>query len=108
MPDSFNLPSLTRQVAAALPVAPTRLKLGDEPTGLAIVDEVNGFATVGAGTLAPPKANPQVAAMVEAAARLARGFSGQGCLIPAFLDTHLTGKTEPPSPTHREERKRDE
>src|SRR3546814_12115855 len=78
MPDSFNLPSLTRQVAAALPVAPTRLKLGGEPTGLVIVDEVNGFATVGAGNLAPPQANPQVAAMVEETARLAPRFSGQG------------------------------
>src|SRR3546814_20296646 len=102
MPDSFNLPSLTRQVAAALPVAPTRLKLGGEPTGLVIVDEVNGFATVGAGNLAPPKANPQVAAMVEETARLARGFSGQGWPILAFLDTHVPGKPEPPYPPHCE------
>src|SRR3546814_19546558 len=89
MPDSFDLPSLTRQVAAALPVAPTRLKLGGEPTGLVIVAEVNGLANVGAGNLAPPKANPQVAAMAEATARLARGLSGTGCTLPAFPDTQL-------------------
>src|SRR3546814_2691712 len=66
MPDSFDLPNLTRQVADALPVAPVTLKLGGEATGLIIVDEVNGFANVGAGSMAPPKDNPQVAAMVEA------------------------------------------
>src|SRR3546814_13543410 len=63
MPDSFDLPSLTRQVAAALPVAPPRLKLGGEPTGLVIVAEANGLATVGAGNLAPPTAHPPVAAL---------------------------------------------
>src|SRR3546814_10402970 len=64
--------------------------------------EVNSFATVGAGNLAPPKANPQVAAMVEETARLARGFSGQGWPILAFLDTHVPGKPEPPYPPHCE------
>ena len=102
MPDSVDLPGLTRQVAAALPVAPMTLKLGGEPTGLVIVDEVNGFATVGSGSLAPPKDNPQVAAMVEETVRLARGFSGQGWPILAFLDTHIPGKPEPPYPPHCE------
>src|SRR3546814_9765327 len=88
MPDSFDLPSLTRQVADALPVAPTTLKLGGEATGLIIVDEVNGFATVGSGNLAPPKDNPQVSAMVDETVRVARGFSGQGWPILAFLDPH--------------------
>ena len=102
MPDSFDLPNLTRQVAAALPVAPVTLKLGGEATGLVIVDEVNGFATVGSGSLAPPKDNPQVAAMVAETDRLARGFSGQGWPILAFLDTHVPGKPEPPYPPHCE------
>jgi len=102
MPDSVDLPGLTRQVAAALPVAPMTLKLGGEPTGLVIVDEVNGFATVGSGNLAPPKDNPQVSAMVEETVRLARGFSGQGWPILAFLDTHVPGKPEPPYPPHCE------
>ena len=102
MPDSVDVPGLTRQVAAALPVAPMTLKLGGEPTGLVIVDEVNGFATVGSGSLAPPKDNPQVSAMVEETVRLARGFSGQGWPILAFLDTHVPGKPEPPYPPHCE------
>ena len=103
MPDSFDLPDLTRQVAAALPVAPVRLKLGGgEATGLVIVDEVNGFATVGSGSLAPPKDNPQVTAMVAETDRLARAFSGQGWPILAFLDTHVPGKPEPPYPPHCE------
>ena len=38
MPDSFDLPQLTRQVADALPVAPVSLTLGQEPVGLVIVD----------------------------------------------------------------------
>src|SRR3546814_11937718 len=98
MPDSFDLPNLTRQVAAALPVAPVTLKLGGEATGLVIVDEVNGFATVGSGNLAPPKDNPQVSAMVAETLRVARGFSGQGWPILAFLDTHVPGKPAPPYP----------
>ena len=102
MPDSFDLPSLTRQVAAALPVAPVTLRLGGEATGLVIVDEVNGFATVGSGNLAPPRENPQVTAMIEETARLARGFSAQGWPILAFLDTHVPGKPEPPYPPHCE------
>ncbi len=102
MPDSFDLPQLTRQVAAALPVAPGRLTLGREKTGLVIVDEVNGFATVGAGNLAPPVPNAQVSAMVAETDRLAKGFSGQGWPILAFLDTHVPGKPEPPYPPHCE------
>lgn len=102
MPDSSDLPGLTRQVAAALPVAPVALRLGGEASGLVIVDEVNGFATVGSGSLAPAKDNPQVTAMIQETARLARGFSGQGWPILAFLDTHVPGKPEPPYPPHCE------
>jgi nicotinamidase-related amidase len=102
MPDSFDLPLLTRQVAAALPVAPAPLRLGAEPVGLVIVDEVNGFATVGAGNLAPPVDNPQVSAMVAETDRLARAFSDHGWPLLAFLDTHVPGKPEPPYPPHCE------
>lgn len=102
MPDSLEVSTLTRHVAAALPVAPVTLTLGGEATGLVIVDEVNGFATVGSGSLAPPKENPQVSAMVAETVRLARGFSGQGWPILAFLDTHIPGKPEPPYPPHCE------
>lgn len=102
MPDSLEVSTLTRQVAAALPVVPVTLTLGGEPTGLVIVDEVNGFATVGSGNLAPPKENPQVVTMVAETARLARGFAAQGWPILAFLDTHVPGKPEPPYPPHCE------
>jgi len=70
--------------------------------GLVIVDEVNGFATVGAGNLAPPAPNPQVARMVAETDRLARDFAARGWPILAFLDTHVPGKPEPPYPPHCE------
>lgn len=70
--------------------------------GLIIVDEVNGFATVGAGNLAPPVPNEQVAVMVSETDRLARLFSGQNWPVLAFLDTHEPGKPEPPYPPHCE------
>ena len=51
-------------VVAALPTAMTRYDMAGRRTGLIIVDEVNGFATVGAGNLAPPTPNAQVARMI--------------------------------------------
>jgi nicotinamidase-related amidase len=70
--------------------------------GLVIVDEVNGFATVGAGNLAPPVENAQVSQMVTETDRLARAFTGQGWPILAFLDSPQPGKPEPPYPRHCE------
>lgn len=102
MPDSADLPGLTRDLTAALPVAPVDLVLGKQRTGLVIVDEVNGFATVGAGNLAPPAPNAQVATMVAETDRLARAFTEKGWQILAFLDTHVPGKPEPPYPPHCE------
>lgn len=86
------------------PVETHRLVLsgGGAVTGLIIVDEVNGFATVGGGNLAPPSENAQVARMVEETDRLARCFTAQGWPILAFLDTHEPGKPEPPYPPHCE------
>ena len=78
------------------------LKGVEEGTGLVIVDEVNGFATVGAGNLAPPEPNEQVSRMVEETDRLARFFSNQKMPMLAFLDTHEPGKPEPPYPPHCE------
>ena len=48
---------------------------GSGKTGLIIVDIVNGFATVGAGNLAPPVANAQVSRMAAEADRLAKAFT---------------------------------
>ncbi len=71
-------------------------------SGLVIVDEVNGFCTVGAGNLAPAATNAQIAAMVEATAGLARRFRERRLPVLAFLDTHEPGKPEPPYPPHCE------
>ena len=70
--------------------------------GLIIVDEVNGFATVGAGNLAPQTPNEQVSVMVSETNRLAHSFIEQGMPVLAFLDTHESGKPEPPYPPHCE------
>ncbi len=75
---------------------------GSGKTGLIIVDIVNGFATVGAGNLAPPVANAQVSRMVAEADRLAKAFTAQGLPVFAFLDSHQPGKAEPPYPPHCE------
>jgi nicotinamidase-related amidase len=89
-------------VREAMPVAPGPYAIGERATGLIIVDEVNGFATVGAGALAPPVPNAQVAQMVGETDRLARQFTAAGRPIAVFLDTHEPGKPEPPYPPHCE------
>jgi nicotinamidase-related amidase len=93
------LEALLRQ---AMPVLMTRLQISVSGTGLVIVDEVNGFASVGCGNLAPPVDNPQVTQMVSETDRLAREFQARGWPILAFLDTHEVGKPEPPYPPHCE------
>jgi nicotinamidase-related amidase len=99
IPDSKTL---VRQLRAAMPIKLEALAVGKQKTGLVVVDEVNGFATVGAGYLAPPAPNAQVTRMVEETDRLARAFSQGGRPILAFLDTHEPGKPEPPYPPHCE------
>lgn len=71
-------------------------------TGLVVVDEVNGFCTVGAGALAPAAPNAQVERMVAETGRLARLFVDRRWPVLAFLDTHEPGKAEPPYPPHCE------
>ncbi|WP_366654524.1 isochorismatase family protein [Fodinicurvata sp. EGI_FJ10296] len=71
-------------------------------TGLIIVDEVNGFATTGAGNLAPAEPDAQVDRMVSETVRLARRFDQSGWPVLAFLDTHEPGVPEPPYPPHCE------
>ena len=73
-----------------------------EAVGLVIVDEVNGFCTVGAGNLAPPAPDFQVERMVAETDRLARKFAEERRSILAFLDTHEPGVPEPPYPPHCE------
>jgi len=57
---------LIKQFTEIMPLAFSSAAVG--ATGLVIVDEINGFATVGAGYLAPPSPNAQVTRMVETAA----------------------------------------
>lgn len=95
---------ITNALSNAMPLAFGKLDLnaGGSRVGMIIVDEVSGFATVGAGNLAPPVPNEQVATMVSETDRLARLFSGQNWPVLAFLDTHVPGKPEPPYPPHCE------
>ena len=85
-----------------LPVALGAYDTQARKVGLVIVDEVNGFATVGAGAMAPAAPNAQVSRMVDETDRLARLFAERDRPIAAFLDTHEPGKPEPPYPPHCE------
>ena len=85
-----------------LPIDVRPYELRGRTVGLVIVDEVNGFCTVGAGALAPPALDAQVARMVAETECLARRFADEKRPILAFLDTHQPGKPEPPYPPHCE------
>ena len=66
---------LLPDLAEHLPVAPEAYAIAGR-VGLVIVDEVNGFATVGAGNLAPPSPNAQVSGMVAETGALANKTNG--------------------------------
>jgi nicotinamidase-related amidase len=102
MADTMIRDNTLETVQRTMPVACTRFDPAAQPTGLVIVDEVNGFCTVGCGPLAPPVPNEQVSRMVRETDALARRFTEQGWPILAFLDTHEPGKPEPPYPPHCE------
>jgi nicotinamidase-related amidase len=91
-----------QELQARLPIDLQPYPLAGRTVGLVIVDEVNGFCTVGAGALAPPEHDPQIALMVEETDRLARRFVEEKRPILAFLDTHEPGKPEFPYPLHCE------
>jgi nicotinamidase-related amidase len=93
---------LREALGRELPIALGPFDAAQQPTGLVIVDEINGFATVGCGPLAPPAPNSQVERMIAETDRLARAFAERGRPIAAFLDTHEPGKPEPPYPPHCE------
>ena len=96
--------TIHQQITKAIPLSKTSLDLrtNGQGFGLIIVDEVNGFATVGAGNLAPQTPNKQVSTMVSETNRLAHSFIEHGMPVLAFLDTHQSGKPEPPYPPHCE------
>lgn len=85
-----------------MPVAGTSYALGTRRPGLIIVDEIVGFAEIGAGPLAPMAPCEQVARMLAETDRLARAFVAAGRPILALLDSHEPGKPEPPYPPHCE------
>lgn len=86
----------------AMPLTMQGLSVSEPGTGLVVIDEVNGFASVGCGNLAPPAENPQVSRMIEETDRLAREFAARGWPVLVTLDTHQPGKPEPPYPPHCE------
>ena len=65
---------LLELLSTELPIRPIEYRPPPGETGLVIVDEVNGFCTVGAGNLAPASPNAQVSRMVEDTNGLARRF----------------------------------
>ena len=94
--------TILQEIAESMPLSKNELDLREngQGFGLIIVDEVNGFATVGAGNLAPQVPNEQVSVMVSETDRLARSFTKQAMPVLAFLDTHDSGKPQPPYPPH--------
>ena len=95
-----DTPDFIARLRNELPVATTPVALAGRRCGLVIVDEQNGFATVGAGALAPFEYNPRIARMVEETDRLARLFVERGLPIVVFLDYHHADRPEPPYPPH--------
>ena len=93
---------LLERLQATMPITLGSYAPFDRPSGLVIVDEVNGFCAVGGGNLAPPAPDAQVTKMVEETNGLASRFAEAKAPILAFLDTHEPGKPEPPYPPHCE------
>ncbi|WP_448208647.1 isochorismatase family protein [Azospirillum sp. sgz302134] len=87
-------------VRRTFPVAFGAYEMPAGRTGLVIIDEVKGFASVGCGPLAPPVPNEQVTRMIEETDRLARRFVEAGWPVCASLDRHDPAKPEPPYPPH--------
>ena len=97
---TIELDSTLAAIESALPIDPQPYTLDHRPAGLIMVDEVNGFCTVGHGALAPAVPNEQVTTMISESDRLAKSFIRHRCPVFAFLDTHDPGKPEPPYPPH--------
>ena len=95
---------ILQEITESMPLSKVGLDLRENRKGygLIIVDEVNGFATVGAGNLAPQTPNKQVSVMVSETNRLASSFTKQEMPILAFLDPHDSGKPQLPYPPHCE------
>ncbi|BBN03810.1 hypothetical protein MPTK1_2g26560 [Marchantia polymorpha subsp. ruderalis] len=89
------------QLRSELPLNYASLDLSSsQRVGLVIIDEVNGFCTVGAGNLAPRVPSKSISDMVVETNIIAKKFSERGWPILAFLDTHEPDKPEVPYPPH--------
>jgi nicotinamidase-related amidase len=95
-------PALVSELERQLPIEARPYSLAGRTAGLVIVDEINGFCTVGAGALAPQQHDPQIERMIQETDRLAKRFAAQKRPIMVFLDTHEPGKPEFPYPLHCE------
>ena len=102
MSDLASQASVLETIYEQLPVRTAPYDAASCRAGLVIVDEINGFATIGAGPLAPTEHNDQVDQMVSETDRLAQLFAKQDRHIALFLDTHEPGKSEPSYPPHCE------
>jgi len=102
MSDHVSPETVRAAVQDQMPVSYQAYDPGACPTGLVVVDEVNGFATVGAGALAPQAQDDSIDRMVRETDTLARRFTEGGWPIAVFLDSHEPGKAEPPYPPHCE------
>lgn len=100
MPDTLSADPGLDAIRAALPIAFADFDTAGRRPGLVIIDEVNGFATVGCGPLAPPAPNAQVDRMIVETVALARRFIDAGRPVCASLDSHDPGRPEPPYPPH--------
>lgn len=87
-------------VRRCFPVAVGAYTMPAGGTGLVIIDEVQGFAGVGCGPLAPPEPNGQVTRMIAETDRLARRFVEAGWPVCVSLDSHDPARPEPPYPPH--------
>jgi nicotinamidase-related amidase len=83
-----------------MPVSCSEMSLAGRTAGLVVVDEVNGFATVGAGALAPSAPDAQISRMIVETDGLARQFVECGRPVAVLLDSHADDRPEPPYPPH--------
>ena len=85
--------ALLADLRAALPVAAKPLPLAGRRCGLVVIDEQNGFATVGAGPLAPSEPNAQIARMVAETDQVARLFEKRDLPIAVSGNDRATDLT---------------
>lgn len=86
----------------SMPINIGAVDLTGRKVGLVVVDEVNGFCTVGCGPLAPPAPDAHIDQMVGETSRLALATLGVDGKVFALRDHHTPGKAEPPYPPHCE------